>query len=325
MSNINGGSFQGLDQGKGSVSADKLGMFLKVFAGEVLTAFQRRSVTMDKITTRTITSGKSASFPVLGRASAHYLLPSESLDDKRSGMKATEKVITIDGLLTADCLIFDIESAMNHFDVRAEYANQLGESIAIASDASVLAEIAKLANTDENIEGLGAPSVLEIGDKATLSEPKVLGQAVIDYLIKARGSLTHNYVLSGDRYVYVLPETYSAILAALGPNAANFSALGDLEKGVLTNVAGFTIVEVPHFVQGGADGKHSFPTTGKVTSTNVVALIAHRSAVGQVKLKDTSIERARRPEYQADQVIAKCAVGIGGLRPEASGALVFTA
>jgi hypothetical protein len=325
MANINGGSLQGLDQGKGSTSTDKLGMFLKVFSGEVLTAFQRRSVTMDKIVVRTITSGKSATFPVLGRATAHYLLPSESLDDKREAMKATEKVINIDGLLTADALIFDIESAMNHYDVRAEYANQLGESLAIANDASVLAEIAKLANSDENIAGLGAPTVLEVGAAADLAEPKTLGEKVIEFLMKARGSLTQNYVLTGDRYAYVLPETYSAILAALGPNAANYSALGDLEKGVLTNVAGFTIVEVPHYTTGGADGKHAFPTSGKVTASNVVALIAHRSAVGEVKLKDMSLERARRPEYQADQIIAKMAVGVGGLRPEATAALVFTA
>lgn len=38
-----------------------------------------------------------------------------------------------------------------------------------------------------------------------------------------------------------------------------------------------------------------------------------------------SLERARRPEYQADQIIAKMAVGVGGLRPEATAALVFTA
>ncbi|MFV7520703.1 hypothetical protein ACNPN6_06625 [Enterobacter quasiroggenkampii] len=324
MASINGGSFQGLDQGTGSVSTDKLGMFLKVFAGEVLTAFQRRSVTMDKIVTRTISSGKSASFPVLGRASAHYLLPSENLDDKRSGMKATEKVINIDGLLTADALIFDIESAMNHYDVRAEYANQLGESIAIALDASVLAEMAILSNGTSNITGLGNPVVLENGVNKTAT-PADFGKSIIEKLMVARGSFTTNYVLSGDRYAYVLPETYSAILAALGPNAANYSALGDLEKGVLTNVAGWTIVEVPHFVAGGADGKHSFPTTGSVTATNVQVLLAHRSAVGVVKLKDMSLERARRPEYQADQIIAKNAVGVGGLRPEAAGAIVYVA
>ena len=37
------------------------------------------------------------------------------------------------------------------------------------------------------------------------------------------------------------------------------------------------------------------------------------------------MEHARRPEYQADQIIAKYACGHGGLRPEAVGLFVKTA
>lgn len=323
MATINNGTSQGLDQGKGSTSTDKLGLFLKVFSGEILTAFQRRSVTMNRVTVRTITSGKSATFPVIGRAGAFYLAPGESVIDKQSGIKNTEKVITIDGLLASSTIVYDIESAMNHFDARQEYANQLGESLAITTDQNVLAEIAKLCASDENIEGLGAPSVLEIGEAADMTDPKVFGAAVIEFLMKARGSFTDNYVLTGDRYAYVEPETYSAILAALMPNAANYSALGDLEKGILTNVGGWIVVEVPHLSKS-TDSKHAFPTTGAVTATNVVALLAHRTAVGMVKLKDIALERERKAEYQGDLMVSKLAVGIGGLRPEAAGALVYS-
>ncbi|UZT50298.1 major capsid protein [Enterobacter phage 03_vB_Eclo_IJM] len=31
-------------------------------------------------------------------------------------------------------MIFDIEDAMNHYDVAGEYSNQLGEALAIAAD-----------------------------------------------------------------------------------------------------------------------------------------------------------------------------------------------
>ena len=47
-------------------------------------------------------------------------------------------------------------------------------------------------------------------------------------------------------------------------------------------------------------------------------LFCHRTSVGTLKLKDLALEKARRPEYQADQMIAKMAVGHGGLRPEAT-------
>lgn len=346
MANMTGGQQLGTNQGKGvNNGADKLALFLKVFGGEVLTAFARTSVTTSRHMVRSISSGKSAQFPVLGRTQAAYLAPGENLDDKRKDIKHTEKVITIDGLLTADVLIYDIEDAMNHYDVRSEYTSQLGESLAMAADGAVLAEIAGLCNlqaaSNENIEGLGTASVIDVGytknDKP--ADAVELGKAVIASLTKARAALTKNYVPAADRVFYCDPDTYSAILAALMPNAANYAALIDPERGSIRNVMGFEVVEVPHLTAGGAGGagssrsdasnqKHGFPATSdggntKVAKDNVVGLFMHRSAVGTVKLRDLALERARRANFQADQIIAKYAMGHGGLRPEAAGALIF--
>lgn len=333
----------GTDQGKGKPVSDAMALFLKVFAGEVLTAFTRRSVTADKHIVRTIQNGKSAQFPVMGRTSGVYLAPGERLSDKRKGIKHTEKVITIDGLLTADVMIFDIEDAMNHYDVAGEYSNQLGEALAIAADGAVLAEMAILCNLDdENIAGLGKASVLEVGTKKELNTPAKLGEAIIGQLTIARAKLTSNYVPAGDRYFYTTPDNYSAILAALMPNAANYAALIDPETGNIRNVMGFVVVEVPHLTHGGAgetrgedgstiatDQKHAFPDTAtansnvKVALDNVVGLFSHRSAVGTVKLRDLALERDRDVDAQGDLIVGKYAMGHGGLRPEAVGALVF--
>lgn len=339
MANMNGGQQIGKNQGKGSSNPDALANFLKVFGGEVLTAFVRRSVTMDKHMVRTIQNGKSASFPVMGRTKGYYLAPGENLDDKRKDIKHAEKVIVIDGLLTSDVLIYDIEDAMNHYDVRSEYSAQLGEALAIAADGAVLAEMVNLCNlpaaSNENIAGLGAAVVLEIGAAADLTDPEARGIAILKGLTLARGRLTKNYVPASDRSFFTSPDDYSAILAALMPNAANYAALIDPETGNIRNVMGFTVIEVPHLTVGGAgddhDGtnqKHAFPATAsgdvKVAADNVVGIFNHRSAVGTVKLKDMALERARRPEFQADQIIGKYAMGHGGLRPEAAGALVVT-
>ncbi|MBA1211534.1 phage capsid protein [Pseudomonas oryzihabitans] len=328
----------GLNQGKGSTDTDALSLFLKVFGGEVLTAFARRSVTMDKHMVRTIQNGKSAQFPVMGRTKGYYLKAGENLDDKRGDIKHSEKTITIDGLLTSDVLIFDIEDAMNHYDVRSEYSAQLGEALAIAADGAVFAEMALLCNAasgkDENITGLGSATVLKIGTAASLADQAALGNAILKGLTTARAKLTKNYVPSSDRRFYTTPENYSAILAALMPNSANYAALIDPETGAIRNVMGFEVLEVPHLTVGGAgddlagtNQKHAFPATASTTVPvaldNVVGLFNHRSAVGTVKLKDMALERARRANFQADQIIGKYAMGHGGLRPEAAGALVF--
>lgn len=339
MANATGGQQIGSNQGKGQNPADKLANFLKLFGGEVLTAFVRRSVTMDKHMVRTIQNGKSASFPVMGRTKGYYLAPGENLDDKRKDIKHSEKIIQIDGLLTSDVLIYDIEDAMNHYDVRAEYSAQLGEALALAADGAVLAEMANLCNlpdaSNENIAGLGTAVVINIGAAADLVDVEARGKAILKGLTSARGKFTKNYVPASDRRFFTSPDDYSAILSALMPNAANYSALIDPETGNIRNVMGFEIIEVPHLVAGGAgvdadgtDQKHIFPATAagdvKVAANNVIGLLVHRSAVGTVKLKDMALERARRPEYQADQIIGKYAMGHGGLRPEAAGALVFT-
>ena len=162
MTDLVGLSRSGQVKGAG----DEKALFLKVFAGEVLTAFERMTVMMSRHQVRTITSGKSASFPVMGRTAAGYLKPGKSLDDQRDGMQHNEVVVPIDGLLTADAIITDIDDAMNHYDVRTEYSRQLGEALAIAADCAVINETANLcagadASKKENIP----TTVLHDGDQ----------------------------------------------------------------------------------------------------------------------------------------------------------------
>ena len=55
-------------------------LFLKVFSGEVLTAFARNNIFNEQLhSVRTITSGKSAQFPVTGAATAAYHTPGTPL------------------------------------------------------------------------------------------------------------------------------------------------------------------------------------------------------------------------------------------------------
>lgn len=317
-------------------AGERRALFLKLFAGEVLTAFTRTSVMMDKQIVRTIPHGKSASFPVMGRTHAKYLEPGNSLDDQRKKMEHTEKIIEIDGLLTADCLITDIDDAMNHYEVRSEYSRQLGEALAQAADQASINELANLAAKGTG----GMPE--NIPDNATLDNPGTgkafefvtgveeaqtadYGNKLLEGLVAARAAMTRNWVPAGDRYFLTTPEGYSALIRALMPDAANYQAMFDPNSGKLMNVCGFQIVETPNLnaANDGVDGKHALKAQLKTAKVQGIAF--HRSAVGMLKLRDLAMERARRAEYQADQIIAKMAVGHGGLRPEAVGVFVKTA
>lgn len=307
-----------------STDAEKLALALKVFSGETLTAFARSSVTNGRFNTRTISSGKSAQFPAFGRTKAYYLKAGQNLDDKRENIQNGERTIVIDGLLTSDCMIFDLDDFIAHYDFRSPYAYQLGEALAISMDASVLAEVAKEAlNTSENVTGLGVGGVVtKTLTSGTMGINKETGEAVRQLLLEIKAKMSMNHVPTGDRYAFVTPTIHEALASNLDYLNARYGAKATLSDSDVIEMSGFQIIECPHLTDGGDDASntiqgdgHVFPSAYK--DKNPI-LVCHKSSVGILKLKDISFEQARRANYQADQLIAKMAIGIGGLRPEST-------
>lgn len=311
----------GLIQG----TSDPLGLYLKVYAGETITAFSRASVTMGRHIVRTISSGKSAQFPVFGRADAAYLKPGKSLDDIRQNIPMSEKIIQIDGLLTTSQMITDIDEALKHYDVRSEYSKQMGEALALKADGAVLAEIAKLCTEGkENITGLGKGEVINASLQATdIGVTEAMGKKIVQMILDIRAKMSSLYVPESERYIYITPQGYAALVASLVAINRDYGATATITEAKGLRIAGFEIIECPHLTIGGAlknDGLlqgegHAFPEAYKDKCT---FLACHKSSVGTVKLKDLKLERARRAEYQADMLVASYAMGHGGLRPEAA-------
>lgn len=311
----------GLNEG----GVDSLARYLKVFAGETITAFERASVTNGRHIVRSIANGKSAQFPVFGRATAAYLKPGKSLDDLRQNIPGSEKIIQIDGLLTTSQMIADLDEALTHFDIRGEYSRQMGEALAQAADGAVLAEAAKMIVAGkENITGLGKGEVLAHKIKAEdIGVTQTMGLELVKMLLDVKTKMSNNYVPANDRYVFMTPTGVNALVASLVAINHDYGAVATITEGNVLRVAGFDIIETPHLTSGGAakndgviqgDG-HVFPAAYKDTT---VFIAMHRTAVGTVKLKDLALERARRAEYQSDMLVASYAMGHGGLRPEAA-------
>lgn len=310
--------------GQATTDADKLALALKVFSGETLTAFQRTSVTTGRVMERTIASGKSAQFPVFGRTKAHYLKAGQNLDDIRENIKQNERVIVLDGLLTADTLIFDLDEFIAHYDFRSPYATELGNALAISHDASVLAELAKEAlNTTENVVGNGKGGVLTTKlDSGVVGINKQTGLAIYQTLLQAKAAMSKNYVPATERYAYLDPDYHSALASAVDFLNRDYGASGTILEGNVIRLAGFDILECPHIVRGGDDNANVIQGAGHVFPAAYAdkhpIIICHKTAAGVLRLKNLSMESGRRIEFQADQMIAKMAVGIGGLRPEAA-------
>nr|WP_320145667.1 hypothetical protein [uncultured Anaeromusa sp.] len=317
-------------------TGNRLEIFLKNFGGEIITAYRRMSKTTGRHMTRSIESGKSAAFPVLGRTKARYLAPGKSLDEGRTNIKSAEETILIDGLLVADAMITDIDDAMSHFEVSGEYSAQLGEALALAADGAVLAEVAKMvaAGTGHledasNPTGLGRPTTIALTNTAgspVVSEAK--GLQYMQALLEMQYHFDLNFIPEMDRTAFARPDLAASLVAAKLVINSDYSTNGNIQEGRVLRVSGFDIVCVPGLTQGGADATdilqgdgHVFPSALKDTC---VALCIHRSAVGTLTLRNMGLEHARRIEFQGDLVVAKYAIGHKGLRPEACGAITMT-
>lgn len=321
-------SSPGLDTN--DAGADRLKMFLTQFGGEVITAYRRTSKTLGRHMERTIASGKAAKFPVMGRKDAQYLKPGENLDDKRTTEQQTEVTINIDGLLTSDVLITDLDDAMNHFDLQGEYSYQVGEALALARDGGLLAEIAKMVVADtELLPGLGKGKIVTRAVEGGMtSESEALGKAIVAELLEIKTAMSNNYVPNEGRICYMKPVGVNALTASMVAINRDFGAVASIVDADVMRIAGIDIVEVPHLTAGGVTTTDNGTPEGLIQGTghvfpaayadSCIFLVAHRTSVGTLTLKNFQIEHGRRINYQADQIVGKYAMGHAGLRPEAA-------
>lgn len=149
------GSINGVQYNAGSASGNferESSNFLKIFSGEVLTTFNRETIFKDLTMKRTISSGKSASFPITGRFSSRYHRPGDFITGQGNKGMIGEKIITIDDLLIADASIYDLDEAKLHWDVRSIYSTELGRALARAYDQRLARTLLAATESDGRIK-----------------------------------------------------------------------------------------------------------------------------------------------------------------------------
>ena len=306
----------------GSTRDDAL--FLKVFAGEVITSFDRASKTQGADMVRSISNGKSASFPVMGRiGAAYHAVGAEILGD---AVNSAEKVITINDLLISSVFVSNIEEAKNHWDVRSAYSTEMGRALSFQKDKHILQTIGQATLASANVTG-GDATTNVINTGIASSTDATAANAMIGAIFSAAKQLDANYVPSEGRKCFMRLEEYYKLANATNAVNVDFTGGGNggVASGKVMKIAGIELVPVPHFVtgyvtatteKGSATNGGSFPQA--VNLTNFVALVSHPSAVGTVKLMDLAVEKEYDIRRQGTLMVAKYSMGHGVLRPEAA-------
>lgn len=304
-------------------AGDSNALFLQVFSGEVLASFAEVHKTAGRHMTRTITNGKSASFPVIGRTGAAYHTPGTEITG--GAIKHNEKVITINDLLLSSVFIPNIDEAKNHYDVRSIYSAELGNALARQWDAHVLQSMVQASLVDvPSVQGEDdrVGTVLtdaDIGGSLSMAED---ADTLIAGIYAASEALDDKFVAAEGRTIWLKPKQYN--LLANGSKVLNVelgnAGNGSAASGRVLRVADMEVVKITNFPTANVTAGVGAGTAGRqaVDARNAVALVTHSSAVGTVKLLDLATEMEYQINRQGTLVVAKYAVGHGVVRPEAA-------
>lgn len=323
--------------------SDKRSLFLKQFAGEVLTSFEERNIFMPLHRVRTISNGKSAQFPVTGTSSAAYHTAGDTIYG--GSVNASEITVTVDDLLVSSTFVPKIDEAMNHYDVRSIYSSEMGNALSNAADkniASIIYQSATGAGTaDQEVQwtnadfaGLsngstGAKGKIDIANTAAEGSAYT-AQNIVDGIINSLMQFDKHDV-TGEKYCVLSPEAYYTLMGA-DSTAINRDqgGNGSVAGGNVPTVGGVKILMSNHLptadngsVPLNESGRGATPYTGSdAFDADLKGMVFTKDAAATVKLLDLGVESEYQIERQGTLMVAKYAMGHNALRNKAAIALV---
>jgi len=325
--------------GQTNATGDDRSLLLKLYAGEVLTAFEERNIFMPLHRTRTISKGKSAQFPMVGTAQAKYHTPGELIQG--DAIKHGERVVTVDSLLISSQFIDSVDELMNHYDVRSIYSKEAGNALSNQMDRNMARIIAKsdsITAANVGASGIGVfddevfTSNITLGSTAAhATDGAKIAQAIYDALEEFDSK-----DITGEKVCVLPPAQYYSLFNVSGDvNTLAYmnkdvGGSGSLSSGQVPVIGGVKILMSNHIPQkdmsttalwnSNADGDSDPTATGRSGSyfgnySKVRGLIFSKDAAATVKLKDLAVESEYQINRQGSLFVSKYAMGHNILRP----------
>ena len=300
--------------GGGSFAGDNA-MFLKVWAGEVLTAFRKSTVFEALHKVRTISSGKTAQFPIIGVNSASYHTPGNQIIGTQQ--KVAEATVNIDDKLISSVFLADIDEAKNHYDVRSQFSAEMGNALAYTFDKNVAAVIAKAARTATHFN-TDLPGGTRTKIVAT-SKAAITGAQLATALFAAAQKMDENNLPENERYCCLAPAEYYKLVQTTDVINRDWGGQGAYADGTVLKVAGIDIIKSNHLPTTNRSAVSGENNAYDADYTKSVALVWNPGAAGTVKLMDLKMETTGgdvHALWQGTFMVASMACGTGILRPD---------
>lgn len=314
----------GRGQTAGSTLAEQRELFLDIFGGEVLTAFDLATITMDKVQTRTLSGGmRSARFPKIWKATAEYhSRGSELLGNE---IETGEITITPDEILVAHTAIYDLDEMLSHFEVRSQFSTELGRALARVYDQNNFRQMILAARTAADGP---FPGGHRIDDSALAADVNGVfdGAAWIEAIRAANKALFDKDVPEDmSRYMAVSWDVFDAIKYATDANGnyllLNRDIRGDQSAGLAGRdetlmVDGVTIYKTRNMPNSDESADTDVYTKYRANYADTVGILWTPMTIANVKMKDISLEQTRDTRRLEDFMVASMLAGHGTLRPE---------
>lgn len=287
------------------------------FGGLVQTAWEEVNDYENMTWTKTITQGKADTFPIIGRkrdATEHT--PGEII--LGGSVEHNEIEITLDKIVVDSVFIAEIDELLLHYDVRAPYARQLGESLSTVYDRRV-AIMHILASrvtvrpygVDKTFANGGGPLPNGYFDASVATDPSKMEDAAFQSV-----EWIKRYDIGGGDLSYRLGWAQYLLLSKYTTiDKTQWSGSGDRSSGKVGLIAGIQPQASNHIpktniTSGLAKYQGDF--------TGVVGHIGNKMAVGTLARRGMKVVMTEKEDRLGTLLIASKFNGHGILRPECS-------
>jgi len=294
-------------------AGDRLALGLKLFSGEVLSAFNETNIIKPLVTVRSISNGKSTQFPVLGDFGDANVQEHTDPDTEitSNSIKSDERTIVVERPQYASVTVNNYEEAISHFDVRSHYSFKMGEALATKVDKRLLTELANAAQATGVADQPDGTIVVNtsIADGSTTADK---GDAVVEAIYSAGVKMAENNV-SGEKYFITNPLIYSYLVQSGKAVHRDFTnGNGGIDSGKVIEIAGVKILQTNHI-----------PSTTAIEGLE--GFLFTKDAVGMVELIGVKTEVNYLPKQLAHLMTAYYAMGADVLNPGACVAIASAA
>lgn len=303
--------------GTGAVDA----LFEQLYLTELHAAFLEANIMRPLTMVKSISHGKSASFPRTWKTDAQYHVAGTEIVGTNN-VQHTEKIINVDERVETDIFVNEIDELKNHYGVRGEYSRQMGHALAAKLDINILRTLilAARAAPDFGAADTDTPAdrVLDVASVDTNAD------TLIDQFWAAAELFDLGNVPSSDRHIVLAPQQFYLLFQATNnyPLNRDWGGQGSIINATIEGLAGFTIHKSNHMTAAQLGGNYAGVTGENNTYSGdyskTVATAFHKSAVGTVQLKDLAFRAVEQPEKFGTLLIGSYIAGTSDLRPESA-------